>query len=220
MIKQKAPQPKKILIAVAKGRILGEAFQLLEGIGIKVSDKEVSSRKLKLKTNHVHIDILVVRATDVPTYVDYGAADLGITGKDVLLENDIDGYYEPLDLSISKCRLCAAGLNRERPNLPILRVATKYPKIAQDYYQKIGIQAEIITLYGSMELAPIVGLADEIVDLVDTGKTLAANNLFIIEDVRDISSRLIINKVSFKVKSFEINTIIESLENLIKQKYG
>ena len=166
MIEQNFSNPKKILIAVAKGRILNEAYQLLEEVGIVVSEQEASSRRLKLNTNFSNIDILVVRATDVPTYVDYG--------------------------------LSAAGLKTERPNLSLLRVATKYPKVAREYYQKIGIQAEIITLYGSMELAPIVGLADEIVDLVDTGKTLRANNLKVIEDIRHISSRLIINKCKKK----------------------
>ncbi|MEC8148001.1 MAG: ATP phosphoribosyltransferase [Pseudomonadota bacterium] len=218
MIEQNFSNPKKILIAVAKGRILNEAYQLLEEVGIVVSEQEASSRRLKLNTNFSNIDILVVRATDVPTYVDYGAADIGITGKDILLESSADGYYEPLDLKISKCRLSAAGLKTERPNLSLLRVATKYPKVAREYYQKIGIQAEIITLYGSMELAPIVGLADEIVDLVDTGKTLRANNLKVIEDIRHISSRLIINKASFKVKSKEIKCIIKGLENLVEHK--
>ena len=211
---------KKILIAVAKGRILDQALNLLRDVGVKVSDSEMRSRKLKIKTNRANVDLLVVRATDVPTYVDYGAADIGITGKDVLLESDTDGYYEPLDLKISKCRLCAAGLNKTRPDLPVLRVATKYPRVANNYYQGIGIQAEIITLYGSMELAPIVGLADEIVDLVDTGKTLKANNLSVIDNIKDISSRLIVNKASLKVKPFEINNIIDALQILIKGKDG
>lgn len=211
---------KKILIAVAKGRILDEALGLLKDIGIEASSSEISSRRLKIKTNRLNIDLLVVRATDVPTYVDHGAADIGITGKDILLESETDGYYEPLDLQISKCRLCAAGLSKTRPALPKLRVATKYPRVANNYYQEIGIQAEIITLYGSMELAPIVGLADEIVDLVDTGKTLEANNLFIIENIQDISSRLIVNKAALKVKPREIGNIIDELQVLIKEKDG
>ena len=203
---------------MAKGRILDEALGLLRGVGVEVSDSEMRSRKLKIKTNHANIELLVVRATDVPTYVDYGAVDIGITGKDILLESDADGYYEPLDLKISKCKLCAAGPDKTRPALPVLRVATKYPKVANNYYQKIGIQAEIITLYGSMELAPIAGLADEIVDLVDTGKTLKANDLSVIENIRDISSRLIVNKASLKIKSSEINNIIDALRISIKGK--
>ena len=211
---------KKILIALAKGRILYEAISLLRDIGVEVSDSEIESRKLKIKTNRANLDLLVVRAADVPTYVDYGAADIGITGKDILLESDTNGYYEPLDLKISKCKLCAAGLNKTRPDLPVLRVATKYPRVANNYYQKIGIQAEIITLYGSMELAPIVGLADEIFDLVDTGKTLKANNLFVIENIKDISSRLIVNKAASKVKPIEINNIIDALKDVIEGKDG
>jgi len=211
---------KKILIALAKGRILYEAISLLRDIGVEVSDSEIESRKLKIKTNRANLDLLVVRAADVPTYVDYGAADIGITGKDILLESDTNGYYEPLDLKISQCKLCVAGPNKIRPDLPVLRVATKYPRLANNYYQKIGIQAEIITLYGSMELAPIVGLADEIFDLVDTGKTLKANNLFVIENIMNISSRLIVNKAALKVKPIEINNIIDALKDVIKGKDG
>ena len=149
-----------------------------------------------------------------------------ITGLQILVlqegyitREETDGYYEPLDLQISN-EAEAAGLSKTRPALPKLRVATKYPRVANNYYQEIGIQAEIITLYGSMELAPIVGLADEIVDLVDTGKTLEANNLFIIENIQDISSRLIVNKAALKVKPREIGNIIDELQVLIKEKDG
>jgi ATP phosphoribosyltransferase len=201
-----------LTIAVSKGRIYEEALPFLEEAGITPIDDPLTSRKLILSTTRDDVQLVIIRATDVPTFVEYGAADMGIAGKDILLEHGAESLYEPLDLGIAKCRLMTAA-HKDAP-LPKgrLRVATKYVKIAQRYYANLGIQAEIIKLYGSMELAPLVGLADCIVALVDTGNTLRANNLEPRELIMNISSRLVVNKAAMKMKNQTIATLLEQFE--------
>ena len=206
----------KITIAVSKGRIFGEALPLLAKIDVIPKDDPQNSRKLILETNKNNVQILVIRATDVPTYVERGAAELGIAGKDVLLEYQGDGFYEPIDLGIAKCKMMLAGLKGVKKEITRPRIATKYTNITQNYFSNFGKQVEIIKLYGSMELAPILGLADQIVDLVDTGKTLEANGLVPYERIADISSRLIVNKASMKLKSTAIKSFIEKLSDVIE----
>lgn len=204
-----------ITIAVSKGRILKETLPLLEQIGIVPVDDLSSSRKLILDTNRDDVKLVVIRATDVPTFVEYGAADMGVAGKDVLMEYGGDGLYEPLDLKIAKCRMMTAGPEKRPCKMVRMRVATKYVDIARRYFSAQGKQVEIIKLYGSMELAPIVGLADQIVDLVDTGNTLKANGLLPLEHIADISSRLVVNKASMKMKHQEVKTIVSQLANVV-----
>ena len=206
----------KITIAVSKGRIFDEALPLLAKIDVIPKDDPQNSRKLILETNKNNVQILVIRATDVPTYVERGAAELGIAGKDVLLEYQGDGFYEPIDLGIAKCKMMLAGLKGVKKEITRPRIATKYTNITQNYFSNFGKQVEIIKLYGSMELAPILGLADQIVDLVDTGKTLEANGLVPYERIADISSRLIVNKASMKLKSTTIKSFIEKLSDVIE----
>ena len=201
-----------LTIAVSKGRIYEEALPLLEQAGITPIDDPQKCRKLILDTNQEEVKLIIIRATDVPTFVEYGAADLGIAGKDVLLEHGGDSLYEPLDLGISRCRLMTA-MPKDVTEMPRrVRVATKYVNIAQRYFASKGIQAEIIKLYGSMELAPLVGLADCIVDLVDTGNTLKANGLEPRELILSISSRLIVNKAAMKMKHQAIQSLIDQFE--------
>jgi ATP phosphoribosyltransferase len=201
-----------LTIAVSKGRIYEEALPFLEEAGIKPIDDPATSRKLILSTTREDVQLVIIRATDVPTFVEYGAADLGITGKDVLLEHGAESLYEPLDLNIARCRLMTAAHKDSPEPKGRLRVATKYVKTAQHYFASLGIQAEIIKLYGSMELAPLVGLADCIVDLVDTGNTLRANNLEPRELIMNISSRLVVNKAAMKMKNQAIATLLEQFE--------
>jgi ATP phosphoribosyltransferase len=207
-----------LTIAVSKGRIYEEALPFLEEAGIKPIDDPETSRKLILSTTRDDVQLVIIRATDVPTFVEYGAADMGITGKDVLLEHGAEGLYEPLDLKIAACRLMTAA-HKEAP-IPKgrLRVATKYVKTTQLYFANLGIQAEIIKLYGSMELAPLVGLADCIVDLVDTGNTLRANNLEPRELIMNISSRLVVNKAAMKMKNQAIATLLEQFERTLAKR--
>jgi len=204
-----------ITIALAKGRILKETLPLLERAGILPLDDLEKSRKLIFKTNHENINLVLIRSADVPTYVQYGAADIGIAGKDVLLEHGAEGLYEWVDLKIAPCKLMTAGF-ADRPLPPgRLKVATKYTKITRQYFLQQGRQVELIKLYGSMELAPIVGLADMIVDLVDTGNTLKANGLVPKEFIMDISSRLIINRASLKMKNKAIKQVVEQIEQAV-----
>ena len=206
-----------LTIAISKGRIYEEALPLLEQAGITPADDPKKSRKLILDTNQDDVKLVIIRATDVPTFVEYGAADLGIAGTDVLLEHGAECLYEPLDLGISKCRLMTA-MPRDVSEMPRrVRVATKYVKIAQNYFASQGVQAEIIKLYGSMELAPLVGLADCIVDLVDTGNTLKANGLEPRELITRISSRLIVNKASMKMKHLAIQSLIDQFEKILAE---
>lgn len=208
-----------LTVALSKGRILKQTLPMLEQIGIRLLDDPFTSRKLIFETNREDVQCVIIRATDVPTYVQFGAADLGIVGKDGLLEHGGEGLCELLDLKISKCRLMTA-VRQEDVDVPRtqkrLRVATKYVKSAQKYYQSQGIQAEIIKLYGAMELAPLVGLADEIVDLVETGNTLKANNL-VAKDLVVISScRLIANAASMRVQHSAISELSAQLENVVE----
>ncbi len=206
-----------LTIAISKGRILQECLPLLQRAGISPEENPDATRKLILKTSRADLELIIVRAADVPTYVEYGAADLGIAGKDVLLEYAGDGLYEPLDLAIARCRLMlagpvdASGING-RP-----RVATKYINTTREYFAAQGKQVEVIKLYGSMELAPILGLADQIVDLVDTGNTLKANGLAPIELIAEISSRLIVNKASMKMKHAAIKPLIDRLAEAVEK---
>ena len=204
-----------ITIAVSKGRIFDEAMPLLKQIGIVPKDDPKKSRKLVLETNQPDIRLLIIRATDVPTYVERGAAELGIAGKDVLLEYNGDSLYEPLDLGIAKCRMMLAGLKDGAPVVDRPRVATKYTNITRDYFARRGQQVEIIKLYGSMELGPVLGLSDWIVDLVDTGNTLKANGLVTLDHITDISSRLVVNKAAMKMKSKSIKPILERLSDIL-----
>ena len=203
---------QSLTIALSKGRIFKETLPLLAQANIYPLDDPNTTRKLILSTNQPEIKLVIIRATDVPTYVQYGAADLGVAGKDVLLEHGSSGIYEMLDLHIAKCRLMTAGPVEPQKQLSSrIRVATKFVNIARQYYSSIGIQAEIIKLYGSMELAPLVNLADRIVDVVDTGNTLKANGLKPMEHIADISSRLIVNKASLKTRYQQIHAIIEKI---------
>lgn len=197
-----------ISIAVSKGRILREALPLLAHAGIAPLDDPESSRKLIFETGRGGVRLVVIRAADVPTFVEYGAADMGIAGKDVLLEYGGERLYEPLDLKIARCRLMLAGPGTPPKQGGRIRVATKYVETARRYFAARGEQVEILKLYGSMELAPLVGLADRIVDLVDTGNTLRANGLQPLETIMDISSRLIVNKAAMKMKHEELKVLI------------
>ncbi len=207
-----------LTIAVSKGRIYDDALPLLEQAGIIPVDDPQKSRKLILNTTRDDVRLIIIRATDVPTFVEYGAADLGIAGKDVLLEHGADSLYEPLDLGIARCRLMTAMPKGTLKMPRRIRVATKYVKTAESYFASQGIQAEIIKLYGSMELAPLVGLADCIVDLVDTGNTLKANGLEARDLITEISSRLIVNKAAMKMKHAAIRTLLDQLEKTLKEQ--
>jgi ATP phosphoribosyltransferase len=201
-----------LTIALSKGRILDQTLPLLEKAGISVPKSELESRKLILDTNLSDVKVIVIRASDVPVFVQHGAADIGIAGKDVLLEHGANGIFELLDLGISKCRLMVASKKGQDLNKSTLKVATKYVKSAKEYFYRQGKQVEVIKLYGAMELAPIVGLSDCIVDLVDTGKTLKANNLVPLELIQEISSRLIVNSAAFNTKHKDINQWIQKIE--------
>jgi len=201
-----------LTIALSKGRILDQTLPLLKKAGISVPKSELESRKLILDTNLNDVKVIVIRASDVPVFVQHGAADIGIAGKDVLLEHGANGIFELLDLGISKCRLMVASKKGQDLNKSTLKVATKYVKSAKEYFYKQGKQVEVIKLYGAMELAPIVGLSDCIVDLVDTGNTLKANNLVPLELIQEISSRLIVNSAAFNTKHKDINQWIKKIE--------
>jgi ATP phosphoribosyltransferase len=201
-----------LTIALSKGRILDQTLPLLEKAGISIAKSELESRKLILDTNLSDVKVIVIRASDVPVFVQHGAADIGIAGKDVLLEHGANGIFELLDLGISKCRLMVASKKDQDLNKSTLKVATKYVKSAKEYFYRQGKQVEVIKLYGAMELAPIVGLSDCIVDLVDTGNTLKANNLVPIELIQEISSRLIVNSAAFNTKHKEIKQWIQKIK--------
>lgn len=207
-----------LTIALSKGRILHEVLPLLARAGIRPCDDPERSRKLVLQTNRPDVRLLVIRAQDVPTYVEYGAADLGVAGKDVLLEYPGGGIYEPLDLHIARCRMVVAGRTGDRSMPRRLRIATKYVLSARRHFAARGVQAEIIKLYGSMELAPLVGLADRIVDLVDTGHTLRANGLEELEEVAAISARLILNRASMKMKHAPVQAFIAELARIVAER--
>jgi len=200
-----------LTIALTKGRILEETLPLLAAAGIEPLEDMEKSRKLVFETTQKGVRLLLLRGADVPTYVQFGAADMGVSGKDTLMENGADGLYEPLDLNIARCKLMTAGVKGRPTPSGRIRVATKYVNIAKQYYASLGRQTDIIKLYGAMELAPIMNLADEIVDIVDTGNTLRANGLEQREFIADISSRLIVNKASMKMKHVQIQAIIDHI---------
>jgi ATP phosphoribosyltransferase len=204
-----------ITIALSRGRIYDETTPLLKGAGIVVRDDPERSRKLILRTNRSDLRLVIVRATDVPTYVQYGAADLGVAGKDVLDEHGGQGFYQPLDLGIARCRMVvavAAGFDYGRAvrQGARLRVATKYVQTAREHFAAKGVHVDLIRLYGSMELAPLTGLADAIVDLVDTGRTLRANRLKAVEEIAPVSARLIVNQAALKLKRAAIQPLLEA----------
>jgi|TARA_Y100000031_G_scaffold767_1_gene1028 ATP phosphoribosyltransferase len=201
-----------LTIALSKGRILEQTVPLLKKAGLNISTKELDSRKLVLNTNLDDVKIIILRASDVPVFVQHGAADIGVSGKDVILEHGGLGLFELLDLEIAKCRLMVAARDKSDLNQSTLKIATKYTNSTKRYFQSKGRQVEVIKLSGAMELAPIVGLANCIVDLVDTGDTLKANGLIALDHIHDISSRLIVNSASFNTKHNEINRWIAKIE--------
>ena len=211
-----------ITIALSKGRIFDETLPLLAAAGIVPSENPETSRKLIIETNQPDVRVVIVRATDVPTYVQYGAADIGVAGKDVLIEHGGEGLYAPLDLNIAKCRMMVAvpeGFDyasavRQGARL---RVASKYTKTAREHFASKGVHVDLIKLYGSMELAPLAGLADAIVDLVSTGGTLKANKLVAVEHIVDISSRLVVNQASLKVKRETLQPIIDAFAGAVEK---
>jgi ATP phosphoribosyltransferase len=209
-----------ITIALSKGRIFSETMPILNAAGIYCEEDPETSRKLVLKTNDEEIQLIIVRASDVPTYVEWGGADLGIAGKDILDEYQGVGLYQPLDLNIAKCKMmvaCRKDFNYEE-NVKKgmrLRVASKYVDVARKHFAKKGLHIDLIKLYGSMELAPIVGLSDVIVDLVSSGKTLDANQLVAVEEIGEISSRLIVNKASLKINREILQPMIDKFSNAV-----
>ena len=209
-----------ITIALSKGRIFSETMPILNAAGIQCEESPETSRKLVLKTNNEEIQLIIVRASDVPTYVEWGGADLGIAGKDILDEYQGVGLYQPLDLNIAKCKMMVACRKDFKYEENVkkgmrLRVASKYVEVARKHFAKKGLHIDLIKLYGSMELAPIVGLSDVIVDLVSSGKTLEANQLVAVEEIGEISSRLIVNKASLKINRKILQSMIDKFSNAV-----
>jgi ATP phosphoribosyltransferase len=212
-----------ITLALSKGRIFDETLPLLAAAGIAVLEDPEKSRKLILPTNQPGVRVVLVRATDVPTYVEYGGADIGVTGKDTLIEHGGQGLYQPLDLQIAKCRMSVAVRNDFDYASAVrqgsrLKVATKYTTIAREFFASKGVHVDLIKLYGSMELAPLTGLADAIVDLVSTGNTLKANHLVEVERIMDISSRLVVNQAALKLKQTAIRPILDAFSQAISKQ--
>jgi len=205
----------KLTIALTKGRILKETLPLFQRAGIEPIEDISTSRKLVFATNHDDVQLVIIRGTDVPTYVRHGAADMGVVGKDILLEQGADGLYEPLDLGIARCRLMTAGPVGWQPGAARVRVATKFVNIAREYFARRGVQADLIKLYGAMELAPMMDLADLIVDIVDTGNTLRAHGMEPFEEIAAVSSRLVVNKAAMRSRHTVITRIIDSLSEAV-----
>ncbi len=209
------PTASPLTIALPKGRIFADTLPLLAQAGIVPLDDPETSRKLILETSSPKVKLVLIRAADVPTYVEYGAADLGVAGKDVLMEHGGEGLYEPLDLGIARCRMMVAGIPDSDLGPGRLRIATKFVRSAERHFAAQGKQVEIIKLYGSMELAPLVGLSDLIVDLVESGNTLKANGLVPLEHIADISARLVINKASWKTKHQVVMDLLAVLRRAV-----
>ncbi len=205
---------KPLTIALTKGRVLRDELDLLSQIGITPEEDPDKSRKLVFNTCRDDVQIMVLRGMDVATYVEHGIADLGMSGKDVLLEHSGASYYEPLDLGLGRCQIMVAGLTDEPPMPARLRIATKFVNTAKRYYAERGVQVDIIKLYGAMELAPVTGLAHRIVDIVETGNTLKANGLEPLELIEEVSTRLIVNKSAYKTRFAEIRAIVDALETV------
>lgn len=206
---------QKITLALTKGRVLKDTLPLLAEVGLQPLEDVSSSRKLVFDTAHPEVQVVVLRGSDVPTYVQFGTADFGVSGKDVIMEHGGEGFYEPLDLQIARCRLMTAGIQGVPGKSGRLRVATKFVNCARRFYAAQGRQIDVVKLYGAMELAPIMGLSDEIVDIVDTGNTLKANGLEPREHIADITSRLIVNKAAMKTRYATLQPIIEALEQAV-----
>ncbi len=209
-----------ITLALSKGRIFDQTLPLLEAAGVRPLENPQTSRKLIIGTSRANVRLIVVRASDTPTYVQYGAADLGVAGKDVLLEHGGEGLYQPLDLRIATCRMMVAvprGFDYARAvqQGARLRVATKYLQTAREHFGAKGVHVDLIKLYGSMELAPLVGLADAIVDLVSTGSTLRANNLVAVEEIRTVSARLIVNQAALKLNRAAIQPLLDAFSKAV-----
>jgi ATP phosphoribosyltransferase len=208
---------QQLTIALTKGRILKQTLPLLQAAGLAPVEDIASSRKLIFNTEHANVRVVILRGSDVPTYVRHGAADIGVVGKDMLLEFGAEGLYEPLDLGIAPCRLMTAGFSERENTRTRIRVASKFVNIARRHYSSKGIQADIIKLYGAMELAPLMDLADEIVDIVDTGNTLRANGMSPLEHIADISTRLVVNKAAMRTRHDAIQEVIEALARTVDQ---
>lgn len=207
-----------LTLALTKGRILKETLPLLAEAGIEPLEDVSTSRKLLFETTNASVRLVILRGSDVPTYVRHGAADVGVVGKDLLMEFGAHGLYEPLDLGIAKCRLMTAGFPDRKQTSGRLRVATKFVNVARKHYAARGVQAEIIKLYGAMELAPLMDLADEIVDIVDTGNTLKANGMAPLEHIADVSSRLVINKAAMRTRHQAITTLLADLTAALSKR--
>lgn len=208
---------EKLTIALTKGRILKETLPLLASAGIEALDDISSSRKLVFETSRDDVQLVILRGTDVPTYVRYGAADMGVVGKDILMEHGSDGLYEPLDLGIARCRLMTAGPVGWQGTGARIRVATKFVNITREYFARQGVHADLIKLYGAMELAPFMNLADLIVDIVDTGNTLRANGMEPRDEIAVISSRLVVNKAAMRSRYTAITEIIGELTTIVAE---
>ena len=209
-----------LTIALTKGRILAETMPLLAKAGIEPLESIGNSRKLLFETTSPGVSLVLLRGSDVPTYVRHGAADVGIVGKDLLMEFGVEGLYEVLDLEIARCQLMTAGLSDRKPSAAKVRVATKFINVAKQHYASRGIQAQLIKLYGAMELAPLMDLADEIVDIVDTGNTLRANGMSPRDHIADISSRLVVNKASMRTRHTQISELIDHLSKAVDEQGG
>ena len=208
---------EKLTIALTKGRILGETLPLLARAGVETLEDLSASRKLVFETSRKEVRLVVLRGIDVPTYVRHGAAQIGVVGKDILMEQGAEGLYEPLDLGIARCRLMTAGRVGWQSDGTRIRVATKFVNIAREYFSRQGIHVDLIKLYGALELAPIMNLADLIVDIVDTGNTLRANNMEPLQEIAAISSRLVVNKAALRSRYAAITGIIEDLTTVVRE---